>query len=266
MPSAFLGDRGVLRVAGADACAFLQGLVTCNVARVAPGHPAYGALLTPQGKITADFIVSEADGAHWLDCSLPQAAELAKRLRFYKLRANVEVADVSATHGVAAMWGAGATGEPDPRHAALGNRVVGARAALAAAHDPVGAALYDAHRIALGIPKGGVDFAYGDAFPHEANLDLLHGVDFRKGCYVGQEVVSRVEHRGAARKRVTRVNFTGAPPLPGAPVRAGDIEIGVVGSIKDGMGLAMLRLDRVREAAAAQTPLLAGGALVTIAA
>ncbi len=261
MPSAFLGDRGLVRVTGTDACAFLQGLFTCNVAKVAPGHPAFGALLTPQGKITADFIVGEGEGAHFLDCPLALAADLAKRLRFYKLRANVEIADLSATHGVAACWGDNAAGEPDPRDARLGGRIAGERAALEAAHgrDDAG---YEALRVSLGTPKGGVDFPWGETFPHDANMDLLGGVDFKKGCYVGQEVVSRVEHRGAARKRVVRLRYEGPPPAPGTPVLAGDIEAGVTGSLAGDLGLAMLRLDRVAEARARGAALTAGAARV----
>ena len=113
---------------------------------------------------------------------------------------------------------------------------------------------YDAHRIACGAPQGGRDFAWGDTFPHEANMDRLHGVDFRKGCYVGQEVVSRVEHRGLARKRIVRVSLEGAAP-EGEAVRAGDIAVGVMGSSAAGLGLALLRLDKVEEATA---PLMAG--------
>ncbi len=263
MPRTFLSDRGVVRVAGADACSFLQGLVTCDMAKAAPGRPVFGALLTPQGKITADFIISEADGAYFLDCPLALAEALAKRLGFYKLRARAEVSDISAAHGVAASWGADFEGEADPRNAGLGGRVLGERAALERSHGVSALSLYQAHRIGLGIPQGGLDFAYGDAFPHEANLDLLHGVDFKKGCYVGQEVVSRVEHRGAARKRIVPVHFEGAPdgaaPAPGTPVRAGEIEVGMIGSAAGSEGLASLRVDRAREAAKAGVPLTAGG-------
>ena len=264
MPSAYLDDRGVVRVAGPDACAFLQGLVTCNMAKVAPGRPAYGALLTPQGKIIFDFIASEAAGVYRLECPLALAADFAKRLRFYKLRANVEVADVSPSEGVAAAWGEDAgLGEPDPRHVALGGRIIDERAALQAAH-VAPAALYDAHRIALGIPKGGADYVYGDAFPHEANLDLLNGVDFKKGCYVGQEVVSRVEHRRAVRKRILPVAFDSAAPAPGAHVRAGDIDLGTIGSVAGNIGLAMLRVDRLEDTAATGALLRAGDAPVKI--
>ena len=118
---------------------------------------------------------------------------------------------------------------------------------------------YDAHRIALGIPRGGIDFIYGDTFPHESNMDQLHGVDFDKGCFVGQEVVSRIEHRAIARTRVVPVSFDGPPPEAGAPVMAGDRNVGMMGSGMAGRGLARLRLDRVEEALASGISLVAGG-------
>jgi folate-binding protein YgfZ len=255
MPSAFLEDRGVVRVAGADARPFAQGLFTCDMEKVAPGKAAFGALLTPQGKIVVDFIASMEDDVFLFDCPRALAADFAKRLRFYKLRAHVDVADLSNERGVVAAWGADAEGSPDPRAEALGARRVVARPAAA---DPVARAAYDARRMALGVPAGGIDFAYGDAFPHEANMDLLNGVDFKKGCYVGQEVVSRVEHRGSARKRIARVSFPGEA-APGSVLTAGDVEIGVLGSSAPGVGLAMVRVDRFAEAMAAGTPIMVDG-------
>ena len=207
--AAMLEDRGVVSVSGADAAGFLQGLLTNDVEGLEPGEARYAALLTPQGKILFDMIIvraPDANGAAYLlDCGSAQAADLAKRLGFYKLRAKVTVANVSASRAVAAFWG----GEPeaieggllyvDPRDPRLGWRAILPRAdslAVGSEH----ADMYEGLRIAIGAPKGGVDFAYSEAFPHDANLDLLHGVDFDKGCYVGQEVVSRMKHRGTARK------------------------------------------------------------------
>jgi len=118
---------------------------------------------------------------------------------------------------------------------------------------------YEVHRIGLGVPQGGSDFAYGDAFPHESDMDQLRGVDFDKGCFVGQEVVSRIEHRATARTRVVPVGFNGPPPQAGAPVMAGDKSVGIMGSGISGRGLATLRLDRVEEALANHTALVAGG-------
>ena len=262
MPVAVLGDRGVARVAGGEARAFLQGLVTCDLDTVAPGRAAFGALLTPQGKIIVDFIVTEDDGAFRLDCPANLAGDLVRKLRIYRLRARLDIDDLSATHGVLAAWGPEARGAPDPRDAGLGAREIIARDGLR--DDPAAVAAYEVLRIRLGVPRGGVDFAYGDAFPHEANMDLLHGVDFRKGCYVGQEVVSRVEHRGTARKRVACVTFEGAAPATGAPLLAGDVEVGVMGSSIDGAGLAMVRVDRAADAIAAGVPVTLADRAVTL--
>jgi len=128
----------------------------------------------------------------------------------------------------------------------------------------VDATAYEAHRIALGVPRGGLDFIYGDAFPHEADMDQLHGVDFEKGCYVGQEIVSRMEHRGTARNRIVPVEAGGGfLPDAGIPVTAGERQVGTTGSSAGPHGLAMLRLDRVADALAAGTPLTAGGIELT---
>jgi len=156
----------------------------------------------------------------------------------------------------------------DPRLDALGMRCMLPPHLAADAAADLGATLveaseYEAHRIALGAPRGGLDFQYSDAFPHEADMDQLNGVDFAKGCYVGQEVVSRVEHRGTARKRVVPVTFPDFGPEAGVPVRIGDIEVGTMGSSVEGHGLAMLRLDRIGEALAAGAPLMSGGIALT---
>jgi hypothetical protein len=128
----------------------------------------------------------------------------------------------------------------------------------------VDAAAYEAHRIALGVPRGGLDFAYGDAFPHETDMDQLNGVDFDKGCYVGQEVVSRMEHRGSARNRVVPVAYDGFAPDPGGSVTAGEKQVGTFGSRHDGRAVALLRLDRVADALNAGTPLVAGSATLRL--
>jgi folate-binding protein YgfZ len=267
MPSSFLDDRGVLRVSGAEARGFLQGLFTCDVERVTPGNPAFGALLTPQGKIIVDFVLTQQDDAFWLDVPAPLAADLLKRLRLYRLRAQIDLSDLSETLGVQALWGeepppAGA--QPDPRHPGLGARLIAERATLA--ENPGDRAAYEAQRIACGIPQGGDDFAYGEAFPHEANMDLIGGVDFKKGCYVGQEVVSRVHHRGTARRRILPAAFAAAAPAPGTPVLAGEAEVGALGSTAGAHALASIRLDRAEDARAAGTPLSAGGIALTLGA
>ncbi len=266
--SALLRDRGVIKIDGEDAASFLQGLLTNDVERLAEGEARYAALLTPQGKILFDMLVvrapPEAGAAFLLDCAAEQAADLARRLGFYKLRAKVSVADASAECAVVAFWGEEPETPPetvlyaDPRDSGLGWRAILKRE-VALTFGEEHAPTYDALRIGAGVPKGGVDFAYGDSFPHDANFDLLNGVDFAKGCYVGQEVVSRMKHRGTARKRVARVKALGDPPSPGTPVLDGELAVGTLGSSSGREALAMLRLDRAEEAKAAGRALTAGG-------
>lgn len=278
MQAALLLSRSVVKVTGDTARGFLNGLATSDIGKVAPGAPRFAALLTPQGKIIADFIVVEAPpkdgGGFFLDCPRALAAELTKKLNFYKLRAKVMVEDLSETLGVMAVWdGVGDTNcglcYPDPRLKALGLRVMLPPHLAKDAAADLGAALtdeaaYEAHRIALGVPSGGRDFQYGDAFPHEADMDQLAGVDFEKGCYVGQEVVSRVEHRNSARSRLVPVTFDAGVPDDGVPVMAGDKQVGTIGSTANGHGIALLRLDRVADALAAGTPLTADSVAVRV--
>jgi folate-binding protein YgfZ len=272
MTAAFLADRGVVRVEGEDAPDFLQGLSTNDVVGLSTGEARYAALLTPQGKILFDFFVLRAPGAppaFLLDCPRALAADLARRLSIYKLRAKVAINDASADFGVVADWGgavdlpAGAHIYADPRAAALGRRAILTRAA-AQAFGEAALPAYEALRIAVGAPMGGVDFAYGDAFPHDADMDLFNGVDFHKGCYVGQEVVSRMKHRGEARKRVVRVRLAGVAPAPGTPVTDGALAIGALGAAAGDQALALLRIDRAAEARAAGRPLEAAGVTVTV--
>jgi folate-binding protein YgfZ len=264
MPSALLTDRSVLRVAGDPARHFLNNLVTTEIEALAPGEARYAALLTPQGKIIADFFVvagPDGEAGFYIDCPAALAAELLQKLTFYRLRAKVTIEKTDLA--VIAVWG----GEKkpmdgiafaDPRLPELGLRVlVSPEAAKAASSVEAGA--YDAHRIALGVPKGGIDFHYNDAFPHDADLDKLSGVDFKKGCFIGQEVVSRVEHRGTARNRIVPVAFDQATPPVGADVTAGGKAVGIMGSSVGKIGLAMLRVDRVADALAAGAALSAEG-------
>jgi len=278
MQAALLPDRGVLKIAGDDARYFLNGLATNDINRLAPGAACYAALLTPQGKIIGDFIAAEAPakdgGGIFLDVPKALAGELVKKLNFYKLRAKVMVEDLSDTLGVMAAWdGGGETRHglsyPDPRLPALGMRVMlpprlAREAAAELGADLVAAEAYEAHRIALGVPRGGEDFAYGEAFPHEADMDQLAGVDFHKGCYVGQEVVSRVEHRNSARSRIVPVAYDAPGPAAGLPVMAGEKQVGTFGSAANGRGLALLRLDRVADALSQDTPLTCGGVALRV--
>lgn len=277
MKATFLPDRGVVKLSGDDARHFLNNLVTAELADVKPGTAQFAALLTPQGKIAADFLVTEAPAGHGggllLDCPKPLAGPLATKLGFYKLRAKVTVENLTDQLGVLAAWDGTPAIMPDlgfvdPRNPDLGYRILvpqelTEKVATVLGAEVVDADTYEAHRIVCGVPKGGADFAYGDAFPHETNMDRLHGVSFDKGCYVGQEVVSRMQHRGTARSRTVRLAVDGAPEA-GIDVIAGGKTVGTMGSSREGRGLALLRLDKVSDAMAKGLPLTAGGAAVAL--
>ncbi|HXW71371.1 MAG TPA: folate-binding protein [Methylocella sp.] len=269
-----LKDRGVIRLEGADTAGFLQRLITNSVLDIAGGEARYSALLSPQGKLLFDFFVvplPKSAGAGFLfDCVKVQAGDLVKRLNLHKMRARIAIDDLSERLGVAAVLAgnppeiAESISYSDPRTAGMGLRLIAPREALAQLPD-AGEAVYEAHRVSHGVPEGGIDFSYGDAFVHDANIDWLNGVDFKKGCYVGQEVVARVHFRNSARKRIVKVHFEGAaPPSSGTPVMAGAVSLGPIGSVAGADGLAMLRLDRLEEARAAGAELRAGEAVVTV--
>lgn len=273
---AHLPERSVLKVAGEDARKLLDGLVTNDMAAVSPRQAGFGALLSPQGKIISDFFIvalDEEDGGGFvLDVPAAMAPELMRKLALYRLRAKVSIEDLSAQAAIIVS----ADGAPlppecgvvfaDPRHPPLGERAIVARDDLSALAGAAADA-YQARRIRFGVPDSGKDFAIAGtgAFPHEALMDQLGGVSFTKGCYVGQEVVSRMEHRGTARSRVVPIIFTGGFRSEwGVNVTAGGKVIGTVGSTAEGRGLALLRLDKVADAMAAGEPVLAGGLDITL--
>jgi folate-binding protein YgfZ len=269
---AILQDRGVVGVGGADAPKFLQDLVTADIDRAGADSAAYGGLLTPQGKILFDFIIYRAGDRFLFDTPRSAAADLAKRLLFYRLRAKVEIADLSETHRVIAAWGAATSPAgpiafvTDPRLAALGFRAV---VTAGTAVDLPGwiaanANAYHAHRIALGVPEGGIDFAFGQAFPHDADMDQLGGVAMEKGCYVGQEVVSRMEHRGTARRRIVVARAASPLPAAGTPIASEGRSIGEIASVSGTSGLARVRVDRVKDAMDAGVPVAAGGVVLSL--
>jgi folate-binding protein YgfZ len=269
MPTAQLDDRAVIRIAGADAATLLQNVVTLDMVALDRHGSGYGALLTPQGKILWDFVLHRLADGYAADVRSDQAEQFAKRLSLYRLRAKVEIAAASDL-AVFVSWSdeaghSSATPSPpieggtpnDPRLAKLGRRWVapaGSAKTDAAAED------WHRHRIALAIPEGGIDFAFGDAFPHDAGMDSLHGIAFDKGCYVGQEVVSRMRHRGTARRRIVALVSDAAFPEPGTEIVAGAGPLGRLGSSAGSHAIGLVRLDRLRAALDAGVPVQAGSA------
>jgi tRNA-modifying protein YgfZ len=261
-----LPERSIVAVTGVDAGKFLQDLVTADLGRLAGQRAVHAALLSPQGKMLFEFIIVTVDGGFRLETGRARAADLVKRLGLYKLRAAVQISDLGAEVDVYAAWGD--DGEAiegayaDPRLAGLGWRLARPCSAPVAGAEPPEA--YHAHRIAQGVPEGGLDYQLGDTFPHEACLDLLGGVSFDKGCFIGQEVVSRMQHRGTARKRIVMVHAPSALPPPGTPIVAGETAIGSMGSSAGPEGLALVRLDRAADAIEAGTPIEAGPLRLTL--
>lgn len=253
-----LSDRALLEITGDEATHFLDRLVTSAVPD--PGAVTFSALLTPQGKILFDFFLVAKEGGYWVDVPADLVADFVKRLTFYKLRAAVEIADrsdafcVVVTDGDEAVDAAVATFD-DPRTPDLGQRAIVPVADAANLDD--GRSTYTARRIALALPEGGVDFVYGDAFPHDVGLDQVSAVAFDKGCFVGQEVVSRMQHRGSARRRPVAVRAE-EPLVAGADLSAGGPPIGTVTSVDGKMGVAIVRLDRAAKGVGEGNVLSAG--------
>jgi hypothetical protein len=254
---AILSDRAILAVSGPEARPFLQGLITNDIAKLAPDAPLYAALLTPQGKILFDFLLYERDGTILLDCARATAEVLEKRLSTYRLRAKVEIAS-RGDLAIVASWNGAAEGDwRDPRLDDLGYRSV----AGAAVDEPMLDA-YTRHRLDLGVPEGR-DFGQDEMFALDADLEELHAVSFDKGCYVGQELTARMKHRGTARKKLLPVEVIGGGlPSPGARITAKGSDLGAITSIYRNRGFALIRLDRLAEAK--DSPLETEGAPVAV--
>ncbi len=250
---AHLASRALIRVEGPDWRPFLQGLITTDVDALAAGDIRFGALLTPQGRLLYDmFVIGVPDGC-LLDVQTSGREALIQRLMIYRLRAKAQIAPDAGR--VMALWddvGEGGKDSPsgwlaDPRLPALGWRGVDL--------DPPPAAriadedAYDAHRLALGVPDPARDCAADKTYPIEADFDLLHGIDFKKGCYVGQETTSRMKRRGGIKSRMLPIVFDGPSPPAGAEVLAGDLRAGQVLSGREGRAMALVRLDRIQGAA-----------------
>ncbi len=271
---ALLPDRGVVSVKGPDARDFLDSLVT-NEMNLLDGQEAiHAGLLSPQGKILFAFFVVRTPAGYLLETGLDQTATLAKRLALYKLRAKVEIADavgevvVLVSQGSVRARPPGAIAFADPRSEQLGDRVLIPAPRVGDIVELMGAPrmlpeVYAASRIRAGVPEAGLDYPLGDTFPHEAGFDLFHGASFTKGCYVGQEVVARMQNKTVVRKRIVRITAPG-PLMTGAEVMIGDATIGTVGTAVGREALAMLRLDRIAEAMEKGHPITAAGVPIDV--
>ena len=227
MPTILRPSRALFRFSGPDAQKLLFDVVTGRLL-AEPGPPIWWALLSPQGKIQAEGLSTYEDNAFWLDVDTGAADGFFKRMRMYKLRAAVEIEDLRATHAVGWVG--------DVPH----TRVIATKAESQQWDAPNSS--YDAARIARGISEQGPDFAADVMFPHDIGMDILHGVDFQKGCYIGQEVVSRMERRGTARRRAVIVSDVDSPA--GTAITVGGREAGTIGMAVDGKAVGVVRLDR----------------------
>lgn len=241
-------DRAVFRVSGPDAAKLLHDTLTGHV-ETGDGGGHWWALLTPQGKIIAEGLLGWADEAFWLDVHVESADQFARMMRLYKLRADMEIENVTESHVVGWCPDAPENGvvHADPRGGGLGYRVIATKeAAPDWSADP---APYTAARIAAGVVEVGADYPSVSQFPHDIGMDFNDGIDFQKGCYIGQEVVSRMKHRGTARRRPVIVS--GNSGAPGDAVQIGERGIGEIGAAAGDQAIAVVRIDRVSDPDAA---------------
>lgn len=278
-----LESRGLITVGGPDSTEFLQGLISNDIKQVSPERAIWAALLTPQGKYLHDFFITVLDGVYFLDCEKARLMDLGQRLSRYKLRANIDlgVADshvVYALPGEAAMAKLGLSSEPgtaremsdgvvyvDPRLAAVGARALlpkenGEAVLKKLGFAPQSIDAYDRLRLECGLPDGSRDMVVEKAILLESNFDELHGVNWDKGCYMGQELTARTKYRGLVKKRLMPVEISGAAPEPGTQVLLDGKDAGEMRSSVDGRGLALLRLEPLDKALRGEGKLRAGEA------
>lgn len=267
MASANLSGRAILDVTGEDAEKFLQNLITTDLDTLSEGDLKPGALLSPQGKILFEFLVSRSPQGLVLDTLQTSVSDLQRRLTLYKLRAKVEIAQRPESVIRVSWHNESGTSQNDSSvqdrrfsDALNVRRQYGGETAPTADESQ-----WMALRIAHGVAEAPFDYALGDAFPHDVNLDQTEGVSFKKGCFIGQEVVSRMQHRGTARRRILIASGNASLPEPGTAITANGREIGTLGSTVGNAGLALVRIDRVKDAMDGGTPILSGDALLTLA-
>ena len=267
---ALLDDRSILAVSGPDRRSFLQGLVSNDVEKVGPAQARYAALLTAQGKYLHDFMMIESVDEIWLEAEAERLGDLKRRLSIYRLRAKAALDErpelaVAVAFGNGALAAMGLSEEPgaarpfgsglafvDPRLAALGVRCILPRTDLRSALEGTGLTElgfpdYDRLRLELGVPDGGRDLVVEKSILLESGFDELNGVDWQKGCYIGQELTARTKYRGLIKKRLMPVAIDGPAPAPGTIVTADRREVGEMRSSRDGLGLALLRIEPVSE-------------------
>lgn len=282
-----LEGRGVLAVESEDARRFLQGMISNDIDKVAPEQAIYAAFLTPQGKFLADFFIVQGENGLLFDCEVARLGDLVKQLTIYRLRSKVTLTDASDDYLLAALPGgealealglgerrgaaqafAGGTVYVDPRLAAAGARAIlpregGTEALKEAGFEPAAMEDYERLRLTLGLPDGSRDMPVEKATLLENGFEELDGVDFDKGCYVGQELTARIKHRALVRRRLFKVEVKGPLPEPGTPIVLGKRKAGEMRSGLDGLGLALLRLEQVKKASEEGVPFTAGEARIT---
>jgi tRNA-modifying protein YgfZ len=261
MPAATLENRAFIAVTGEEAEDFLQGLITTDLPSIGTGESYPGALLTPQGKIMFEFLIARKAEGFVIETAADMGDAFAKRLTLYKLRAKVTIAKLD-DKAITVSWD-----EPPPAGAARDMRF--AKAGIYVFRTPGATATaspsaYTALRIAHGISGGAEDGDATDFFPHDLLMDRNGGLNFKKGCYVGQEVISRMQHRATARRRLVTVLAPAPLPSPGTAITANGREIGTLRAVEGNAALAVVRIDKAGEAMANGTPIMAGDTGVTL--